>query len=70
MVGLLYTGGSQMRAGGTLRQLIAMWLQIPPNIAADMVVGLPKSADTQAWDITAKVPIRAKALPTWSVDGR
>jgi uncharacterized protein (TIGR03435 family) len=63
MVGLLYTGGSQMRAGGTLRQLIAMALQVSPNIAADMVVGLPKSADSQKWDITAKVPSTGEGAP-------
>jgi uncharacterized protein (TIGR03435 family) len=63
MVGLLYTGGSQMKAGGTLRQLIAMALQISPNIAADMVIGLPKSADSQAWDITAKVPSTGEGAP-------
>ena len=71
-VGLLYTGGSQMRAGGTLRQLVAMALQVTPNIADDVVIGLPKSADTQRWDITAKVPssgegapniVRGRALP-------
>ena len=61
--GLLYTGGSQMRAGGTLRSLISMALQISPNIAADTVVGLPKSADTQAWDITAKVPSTGEGAP-------
>jgi uncharacterized protein (TIGR03435 family) len=61
--GLLYTGGSQMRAGGTLRALIAMALQISPNIAADLVVGLPKSADSQAWDITAKVPSTGEGAP-------
>jgi uncharacterized protein (TIGR03435 family) len=63
MVGLLYTGGSQMRAGGTLRALIAMSLQISPNIAADMLVGLPKSADSQSWDITAKVPSTGEGAP-------
>src|SRR6185369_16623802 len=52
-VGLLYTGGSQMRAGGTMRDMIAMALQIPPNIAGDMIIGIPKSADSQRWDITA-----------------
>jgi uncharacterized protein (TIGR03435 family) len=61
--GLLYTGGSQMRAGGTLRAMIALALQISPNIAADMVVGLPKSADTQSWDITAKVPSTGEGAP-------
>ena len=63
MVGLLYTGGSQMRAGGTLRQLIAMALQIPPNVAADVVIGLPKSADSTRWDITAKVPSTGEGAP-------
>jgi len=61
--GLLYTGGSQMRAGGTLRFMIAIALQISPNVAADMVTGLPKSADTQAWDITAKVPMTGEGAP-------
>jgi uncharacterized protein (TIGR03435 family) len=54
--GLLYTGGSQMRAGGTLREMIAMSLRIPPNVAGDTLLGLPKFADTDRWDITAKVP--------------
>jgi uncharacterized protein (TIGR03435 family) len=63
MTGLLYTGGSQMKAGGTLRALIAMSLQVTPNIADDMVVGLPKSADTQRWDITAKVPSTGEGAP-------
>ena len=67
--GLLYTGGSQMRAGGTLRFLIALTLQISPNIAGDLVVGLPKSADSQRWDITAKVPSTGEGAPN-VVNGR
>jgi uncharacterized protein (TIGR03435 family) len=63
MTGLLYTGGSQMKAGGTLRALIAMALQVTPNIADDIVIGLPKSADTQRWDITAKVPSTGEGAP-------
>ena len=62
-MGLLYTGGSQMRAGGTLRQMIAMSLQVSPNVADDMLIGLPKSADTQRWDITAKVPSTGEGAP-------
>jgi uncharacterized protein (TIGR03435 family) len=62
-VGLLYTGGSQMRAGGTLRQLIAMALQVSPNVAGDVVLGLPKSADSQRWDITARVPSTGEGAP-------
>jgi len=63
MNGLLYTGGSQMQAGGTLRSLIAISLQISPNIAADMVIGLPKSADSQRWNIIAKVPSTGEGAP-------
>jgi uncharacterized protein (TIGR03435 family) len=62
-VGLLYTGGSQMTAGGTLRQMIGLALQVPQNVANDMVVGLPKSADTQAWMIEAKVPSTGEGAP-------
>jgi len=60
---LLYTGGSQMIAGGTLRAMIALSLQISPNLAADMLIGLPKSADTQRWDITGKVPSTGEGAP-------
>jgi uncharacterized protein (TIGR03435 family) len=67
--GLLYTGGSQMRAGGTLRTLIAMALQISPNVAADMIVDLPKSADSERWDITAKLPSTGEGAPNM-VNGR
>lgn len=63
MVGLLYTGGSQMKSGGTLSQLIAMGLQISPNVAADMLVGIPNSADSTHWDITAKVPSTGEGAP-------
>src|ERR1700747_1157255 len=52
-----------MKAGGTLRALIAMSLQISPNIAGDMITGLPKSADSQRWDITAKVPSAGEGAP-------
>jgi uncharacterized protein (TIGR03435 family) len=69
MVGLLYTGGSQMRAGGTLRQLISMALQIPPNIAGDLLIGIPKAVDSQIWDIVAKVPATGEGAPN-TVGGR
>lgn len=54
--GLLYQGGSTMHAGGTLREMIAMSLRIPPNVGGDTLLGLPKFADTEHWDIMAKVP--------------
>jgi uncharacterized protein (TIGR03435 family) len=63
MNGLLYKGGSQMIAGGTLRSLIAMALQIPPNVAGDTLIGLAKSADSQRWDIVAKVPTTGEGAP-------
>ena len=69
MVGLLYTGGSTMRAGGTLRQLVAMGLQLSPNLANDIVVGLPKFADTTRWEIMAKVPATGEGAPN-VVNGR
>jgi uncharacterized protein (TIGR03435 family) len=67
--GLLYTGGSTMRAGGTTRQLISMALQLSPNMANDLVVGLPKSADGQRWEINAKVPTTGEGAPNM-VNGR
>lgn len=60
---LLYRGGSQMEAGGTLRALIAVSYQFSQNIADDIVIGLPKSADTERWDIVAKVPTTGEGAP-------
>ena len=61
--GVDYTGGSQMHAGGTLRQLISIALQIAPNIAADTVLNLPRSADEERWDIIAKMPVTGDGAP-------
>src|SRR5580692_6555691 len=69
MTGLLYQGGSTMRAGGTLRSLISMSLQVSPNFAKDIVVGLPKSADETRWEINAKVPTTGEGAPN-VVNGR
>jgi len=63
ITGLLYTGGSQMTAGGTTRALVGMGFQIPQGMANDLVVGLPKSADTNRWEITAKVPSTGEGAP-------
>ena len=52
-----------MHAGGTLRQLISIALQIAPNIAADTVINLPKSADEEKWDIIAKMPVTGEGAP-------
>jgi uncharacterized protein (TIGR03435 family) len=40
-----------------------MGLQISPNVAADMLIGIPKSADSTHWDITAKVPSTGEGAP-------
>jgi uncharacterized protein (TIGR03435 family) len=61
--GVSYAGGIEVHAGGTLRQLIAMALQIPPDVAADTVIGLPKSADDLRWDIVAKMPETGEGAP-------
>jgi uncharacterized protein (TIGR03435 family) len=61
--GVSYTGGTEVHAGGTLRQLIATALQIPPDVAADTVIGLPKSADDVRWDIVAKMPDTGEVPP-------
>jgi uncharacterized protein (TIGR03435 family) len=67
--GLRYTGGSEMRAGGTLHALIALAFQIQPNAANDKLAGLPKSADSQVWEITAKLPSTGEGAPN-SIGGR
>jgi uncharacterized protein (TIGR03435 family) len=58
-----------MRSGGTLPFLIALSLQVPPNVAGDMVVGVPKALESQRWDITAKVPSTGEGAPN-VVNGR
>jgi len=67
--GLRYQGGSTMRAGGTLRNLISMSLEITPNYEKDVVVGLPKFADETRWEINAKVPATGEGAPN-VVNGR
>ncbi len=67
--GIYFSGGSEVRAGGTLRDLLALTLELPPNVIADSVVGLPKSATTQMWDIAAKLPMTGEGSPH-SVNGR
>jgi uncharacterized protein (TIGR03435 family) len=57
------TGGSQFKAAGTLRILIAAAFQIQPNASTDRLIGLPKFADSQLWDITAKYPSTGEGSP-------
>jgi uncharacterized protein (TIGR03435 family) len=69
MTGLIYQGGSTMRAGGTLRDLISMSLEVSMNYGKDIVAGLPKSADETHWEINAKVPTTGEGAPN-VVNGR
>jgi uncharacterized protein (TIGR03435 family) len=62
-MGVSWTGGTEVHAGGTLRQLVARALMIPPDVAADTVIGLPKSADDVGWDIVAKMPETGAGAP-------
>jgi uncharacterized protein (TIGR03435 family) len=61
--GIGYSGGSQVRAHGTLRELIGSAMQIRTNSMADRIIGLPKSADSQKWEITAKLPVTGEGAP-------
>lgn len=63
LTGFRYMGGSQMKINGTLRGLISLSLQIQPNASNDLVVGLPKSADLEFWEITAKLPAAGEGAP-------
>ena len=49
-------GGSELRFAGNLRNLITQAFMIYPSAANDILFGLPKSADSQIWIITAKLP--------------
>jgi uncharacterized protein (TIGR03435 family) len=54
---------SQFKAVGTVRSLMAAAFQIQPNAATDKIAGLPKSADSQLWDITGKFPSTGEGSP-------
>ncbi len=56
-------GGGELRFGGTLRNLITQAFMLTPNSANDVIVDLPKSADSQAWLITAKLPSTGEGAP-------
>lgn len=56
-------GGSEVRFGGTLRNLIVQAFMLYPNSANDVIFGLPKSADSQIWIITAKLPNTGEGAP-------
>lgn len=57
-------GGSELRFFGNLRDLITQAFMITPNSANDVILGLPKSVDSQIWIITAKLPSIGEGAPT------
>lgn len=61
--GLRYSGGSQAQAYGTLRDLIGMALRITQDNENDLVIGLPKSADTTFWEVNGKLPSSGEGAP-------
>jgi len=56
-------GASEVRFVSTLKNLIGQAYFIQPNAAGDEIIGLPKSADSQLWDITAKLPSTGEGAP-------
>jgi len=55
--------GREMRFVGTLRSLITQAFMITPDSADDVIVGLPKAADSQVWEITAELPSTGEGAP-------
>jgi uncharacterized protein (TIGR03435 family) len=55
--------GGEVRFVSTLKQLIGQAFFIQPNAMDDEIIGLPKSANTQLWDITAKLPRTGDGAP-------
>ena len=56
-------GGSELRFTASLKTLIAQAFFIQPNAQNDEILGLPKSAESQLWQITAKLPATGDGAP-------
>jgi len=62
-VGIRYTQGGRIDATGTLKNLIGIAFEIPPNLANDILVGGPKYLDTDRYVIVAKAPSSGIGAP-------
>jgi len=62
-INIRYTQGGRIDAMGTLRNLIGIAFEIPPNLANDMLVGGPKFLDTDRYNIVAKAPSTGIGAP-------
>jgi len=63
-IGIRYSQGGRIDATGTLRNLIGIAFEIPPNLASDILVGGPKFLDTDRYNIVAKTPSSGIGAPT------
>jgi uncharacterized protein (TIGR03435 family) len=61
-LGIRYTQGGRIDAFGSLRELLAVAYQIPPNLASDLLVG-SKTLETQRFSIVAKAPSTGIGAP-------
>jgi uncharacterized protein (TIGR03435 family) len=64
-----YTPGGRVDAMGSIKDLIGMAMQIPPNLIADLLFGLPKQMETTRYSILAKLPTGGIGAAT-RVNGR
>ena len=55
--------GSELRFVTNLKGLIAQAYSIQPNAENDEIIGLPKFAESQPWEITAKLPSTGDGAP-------
>jgi uncharacterized protein (TIGR03435 family) len=62
-IGIRYTQGGRVDANGTLKNLIGIAFEIPPNLANDLLVGGPKFLDTDRYNIVAKTPSTGIGAP-------
>jgi uncharacterized protein (TIGR03435 family) len=52
----LYQPGGRINGEGALRDFVAAALGIPPNLSADLLVGVPKPLESARFEIIAKTP--------------
>ena len=55
-IAVRYTQGGRIDAMGSIKDLIGMAMQIPPNLISDLLYGLPKQMESARYSILAKLP--------------
>jgi uncharacterized protein (TIGR03435 family) len=61
-IGVRYSLGGRIDAMGSLKNLIGIAFEVPPNLTSDMIVG-PKFLDTERFTIVAKAPSTGIGAP-------